>query len=99
VERASVDLVLAERREAAGGDADAVPDDADPATSPDRVAAERLLARNARALGRVSDARQRRQRAYALLARNGFDSETCRELAARFVDHGLASEADSTEEP
>lgn len=39
-------------------------------------AAERLLSRNARSLARVVDPRARRQRAYALLARNGFDPET-----------------------
>lgn len=38
-------------------------------------AATRLLERNARALARVADPRARRQRAYALLARNGFSSE------------------------
>ena len=32
----------------------------------------------ARSLARVADPRQRRQRAYALLARNGFDPEVCR---------------------
>ena len=37
------------------------------------VAAERVLVRHAAALGRVADPRVRRQRAYALLARNGFD--------------------------
>ncbi len=52
------------------------------AVGPDRAAAERLLARHARALARVADPRQRRQRAYALLARHGFDPETCREVAA-----------------
>ncbi len=50
--------------------------------SADRTAAERLLAKNARALARVADPRQRRQRAYGLLARHGFDPETCREVAA-----------------
>jgi hypothetical protein len=48
----------------------------------ERAAAERLLARRAAALGRIADPRVRRQRAYALLARNGFDAETCREMAA-----------------
>jgi regulatory protein len=42
----------------------------------DAEAARRLLERNARALARVPELRARRQRAYALLARNGFDSET-----------------------
>lgn len=41
----------------------------------DVEAAARLLARNARALARIEDPRVRRQRAYALLARNGFDPE------------------------
>jgi regulatory protein len=99
VDRASVDLVLAERREAAGEDADAVSDGANPATSPDRAAAERLLARNARALARVSDARQRRQRAYALLARHGFDPETCREVAAGFMEGGPPNEAERADAP
>ncbi len=79
VDRSSIDLVLAERREAVSRRHDV--DDTD-AVSPDRVAAERLLARHRRALDGVTDPRQRRQRAYALLARSGFDPETCREVAA-----------------
>jgi regulatory protein len=43
----------------------------------DELAAQRVLTRHAAALARVSDPRARRQRAYALLARNGFDPETC----------------------
>jgi regulatory protein len=46
----------------------------------DAAAAQRLLARHAAALARVPDPRARRQRAYALLARNGFDSELAAEL-------------------
>jgi regulatory protein len=42
----------------------------------DLAAAARLLTRNASQLARVADLRARRQRAYALLGRNGFDSET-----------------------
>ncbi|HKG18953.1 MAG TPA: regulatory protein RecX, partial [Candidatus Limnocylindrales bacterium] len=42
----------------------------------DAAAAQRLLDRHASALARVADPRARRQRAYALLARNGFDPET-----------------------
>ena len=79
VDRASVDLVLAERREAAMS---VPPDDDGVTVSADQAAAERLLARNARSLSRVADPRQRRQRAYALLARNGFDPEVCRTVAA-----------------
>ena len=78
VDRATVDLVLGERREAIA----AIPVDDGETVSPDRVAADRLIARNARALGRIVDPRQRRQRAYALLARNGFDPEVCRTVAA-----------------
>jgi regulatory protein len=83
IDRASVDLVLADRREAVMSDADGeIGGDGASAPSPDRTAAERLLAKHSRSLERVSDRRQRRQRAYALLARNGFDPETCREIAA-----------------
>ena len=41
----------------------------------DADAARRLLERHARALERVADPRARRQRAYALLARHGFEPE------------------------
>jgi regulatory protein len=85
VDRSTVDLVLGERREAAAG----VPGDADGdgvAVSADEAAAERLVARNARSLARIADLRQRRQRAYALLARNGFDPEVCRTVAGRVSD-------------
>jgi regulatory protein len=46
----------------------------------DEAAARRLLERHASALSRVPDPRARRQRAYALLARNGFDSELAADL-------------------
>jgi regulatory protein len=81
IDRATVDAVIGERRDRAAavspGD-----DSGDAPASADRTAAERLLAKNARALARVADPRQRRQRAYALLARHGFDPETCRDVAA-----------------
>jgi regulatory protein len=73
IEREVVDRILEERQEGSGERA------------PDLVAAERLLARHARSLARVVDPRQRRQRAYALLARNGFDPETCARIAAQVV--------------
>ncbi len=72
IDRATVDAVLEERRST----------EAEEATPPDRTAAQRLLEKHARSLRRIADPRQRRQRAYALLARNGFDPETCREVAA-----------------
>ena len=74
----TVDLVLA----SVARPRPASPDDDGVVVSADRAAAERLLARNARSLARVADPRQRRQRAYALLARNGFDPEVCRSVAA-----------------
>ncbi len=87
VDRSIIDAVLEERR-------DVLPDDA---PAPDRAAAERLIAKHERSLARVTDPRQRRQRAYALLARNGFDPEICREVAARVAvasdDDGVGLEA------
>lgn len=79
VDRAVIDEVLEARRVGAAGDA-AGAGGAGP--GPDAMAAQRLLARHARALARVPDPRARRQRAYALLARNGFDPEICRAVAA-----------------
>ena len=73
IDRATVDLVLEDRR--------TIEDEG--ATPPDRSAAERLIEKHARALDRIADPRRRRERAYALLARNGFDPETCRDIAAR----------------
>ena len=95
IDRSTVDLVMEERREAAAErneeDGDDLP------AGPDRLAAERLLAKHRRALDRVADPRQRRQRAYALLARNGFDPETCREVAASVLakDVGPAPDDES----
>ena len=84
IDRETIDLVLGERRDRALASSEASDGDGDDVqpVSADRTAAERLLAKNARALARVADPRQRRQRAYGLLARHGFDPETCREVAA-----------------
>lgn len=87
IERGLADELLAERRSDRPADAGDV----------DAAAAERLLARNARALGRVADPRTRRQRAYALLARNGFDPGVCAEVAARFAGD-RAGEAEGPDE-
>jgi regulatory protein len=57
----------------------------------DAEAAQRLLERNARSLARVADPRARRNRAYALLARNGFDPETAA-AASRSIDLGSVGE-------
>jgi regulatory protein len=78
IDRTIIDGVLEERRSNAG------------AHQPDRVAAERLVARHARQFDRIADPRQRRQRAYALLARHGFDPETCREVAASVADEPVS---------
>jgi regulatory protein len=77
IDRAVLDEVLDERR--AAGASEAGDGDVDTA------GAERLLARNARTLDRIADPRMRRQRAYALLARNGFDPGVCAAVSAAFV--------------
>ncbi len=66
IDRATADETL-EQREVDLPDADA-------------EAAQRLLERHSSALARVPDPRARRQRAYALLARNGFDPEVAASL-------------------
>jgi regulatory protein len=75
IDRALIDELLEERRTAENGEA----------TDPDVAAARRLLERNGRSLDRVADPRQRRAKAYALLARNGFDPDVCRDVAAEAV--------------
>jgi regulatory protein len=84
VDRAVIVAALDERREASA----AVGADTDDEIAPsaDEAAATRLLERNSRLLARVADPRARRQRAYALLARNGFDPGVCSALAARVVE-------------
>jgi regulatory protein len=69
VSREVVDEVLADR------------DGLSPETAADLRAALHLLERRRSALEREPDPNRRRQKAYALLARNGFDPETCREAA------------------
>ncbi|MFI5261163.1 MAG: regulatory protein RecX [Candidatus Limnocylindrales bacterium] len=82
---------LLEERDAGGGQ-DEVPLPASAAGAPSTgdpalAAARHLLARRRSALVRESDPRRRRQRAYALLARNGFDPDVIRQaLAVGLVD-------------
>jgi regulatory protein len=89
IERETIAAVLAERGVAADS---AVADDDGSARSfagsrgADETAAERLLSKSRAALLRIEDPRARRSRAYALLARNGFDPEVCREVSARVTD-------------
>lgn len=66
VDRAVVDEIIQDRADRAAEDGGATADEA---------AARRLLERNAGALERIPDPRAKRQRAYALLARNGFDPD------------------------
>ena len=73
VPREVVDEVLAERSDSA------------PEGDPNRSAASALLNRRRSAIERELDPMRRRQKAYALLARNGFDPETCREASSSFV--------------
>jgi regulatory protein len=82
VDREIVDGVLDERRDADGAGSE---------EPPDLAAARRLLARHERSLARLVDPRLRRQRAYALLARNGFDPDVCRDVAASTIS---ATDAD-----
>ncbi len=87
IDREIVEIVLSER----GQDSRARPttadstDEAEETGSADELAARRLLERKASTFARLTDPRQRRQRAYALLARNGFDADICREVSAGFV--------------
>lgn len=73
VPREVVDVVLSARLAVHGAD------------DPNRTAAEALLARRRSMISREPNLARRRQKAYALLARNGFDPETCREAAASFA--------------
>lgn len=75
IDRTIVDDSMQARRPEPGG-----------ADDPDVAAAEALMQRHASALARIADPRKRRQRAYALLARHGFDSEIASTLAARVTD-------------
>jgi regulatory protein len=72
VDRAVIDALLVkrdvdDRHDRGEGEA------SDP--TPDEDAADRLLARKAATLARETDPRKRRQKAYALLARNGFSPD------------------------
>lgn len=84
-----IEAVLSVREETASAGADPPAEAAAP--DADRLAARRLIERRAASLARESDPRRRRQKAYALLARNGFTPDVCNEVAASLV-------ADPTEE-
>ena len=96
-----ITATLKARREAAVRWEDAPASDGEEAAArralPDEVAARKLLARHARSLARIADARQRRQRAYALLARNGFGPEVSGAVAAEVVELDAEPEVERTE--
>lgn len=81
VPREIVEGVLEAR--AAGADADDAGGEG--SAAPDEAAAWRLLERRGTGLLRERDPRLRRQKAYALLARNGFDPATCAEVATAWT--------------
>ena len=72
VDRLVIDSVLEDRADTS--------DDPD-GPGADEDAARRLLTKTARALERIPDPRARRQRAYAMLARSGFDPDTASRVA------------------
>ena len=90
VGREEISAALAERQEAAEQRARDWPSDYgdEPSGSPDEAAARRLIERRRRELDRIDDPRTRRERAYALLARNGFDPDVCRTVAASVAPPG-----------
>jgi SOS response regulatory protein OraA/RecX len=65
--------------------------------TPDDEAAARLIARHRPALDREPDPRRRRQKAYALLARNGFDPDTASRLARTIDGTGSDGEGDASD--
>ena len=73
VDRQLVDQVLAERQES------------DTGAQSELVAARRLLERRRRTLEAETDPNRRRQKGYALLARNGFDPDVCRQATIEFL--------------
>ena len=88
LDRELISEILDARRRGSGGDEAEGPGHAEGAASPDELAAERLLRKRAAALSRVADPRERRNRAYALLARNGFDPEVCRKVSQSALSIG-----------
>jgi regulatory protein len=94
-----IDAVLGARRLEAEGP---VGDAGEPSKgSADLAAARRLLERRRASLEREPDRRRRRQRAYAILARNGFDPETCALAVSDAVGRAAdpEDEADQADEP
>jgi regulatory protein len=104
IARETIDAVLAERDAGRGAssrglggsrsDGGGGSADEEPGVSADEAAARRLIERNRRALLREDDPRKRRQKAYALLARSGFDPEISRTVAASVENFDDADESE-----
>jgi regulatory protein len=98
LDRELIGELLAARRGVGDGDGydDAAEDEAssEGSASPDELAAERLLRKRASNLARISDPRQRRNRAYSLLARNGFDPDVCRKVSQSALAMGAEAGED-----
>jgi regulatory protein len=88
----TITLVLDERAEANGGGSG---DGSEQHAGADRWAAERLLARRSASLLREPGSQKRRQKAYLLLARNGFSPDLCRDLAETFTRDSDAGATES----
>ena len=78
-------VTLLAEREGEGPDADVSGAEV-PEGGPDLAAARKLLSRRQAALTRELDPRRRRQRAYALLARGGFDPDVIRQALTAGLD-------------
>lgn len=97
-----IEAALAAREAAATGDDQAEPDSVRGAgeragsAASDAEAAARLLARRCAPLLREPDPRKRRTKAYALLARSGFDPDVCRDAVGAWLDEAAPdAETDS----
>jgi regulatory protein len=97
LDSATIRETIEHRRASAPGSDDAA-GGSETEASVDEAAAERLLERRSASLLRVADPRARRARAYALLARNGFDPGVCATVSRRFAETPLET-ADSSDGP
>lgn len=89
VARETIDLVLDERSGTDHGSSD--PHDG--GLDAERAAAGRLVEKRSRSLLRESDLRKRRDKAYVLLARNGFPPDICHDVAESFARDGDEGDA------
>lgn len=91
---AQINATLAERRDAGSKPWPGTADGNDAPTGVDEAAAERLLGKRLPAILRERDPRRRQQRAYALLARNGFAPDVCSVVARRVLAAEVADDED-----